>query len=208
MSAPGIEVRPIRQMNASAEFNEVFLGDVRVSDDAVLGAAEDGWRVAMTTLASERSLVGTDWPGFAELRREARAAGLAGDPVTRQRLVEVYTGEQILRFLGYRARTALGRGEPLGALASSINLSFAGHLQRTGDTVLSVLGPRGLLHDGAAAGAATDADWTYLFLTWPCVRIASGTDEIQRNILGERSLGLPAEPRVDKDVPFEDLARA
>ncbi|HZA76678.1 MAG TPA: acyl-CoA dehydrogenase family protein [Acidimicrobiales bacterium] len=199
MSTPGIEVRPISQMNGSSEFNEVFLTDVRVPDDGVLGAVDDGWRVAMSTLASERGLVGTDWPGFSELLDAARAARRTGDPVTRQRLVEVYTGEQLLRFLGYRAKTALGRGEPLGPLASSINLLFASHLKRTGDIVLSVLGPHGLVRDHAGA----DADWTYLFLTWPCVRIASGTDEIQRNILGERALGLPSEPRVDKDVPFE-----
>jgi alkylation response protein AidB-like acyl-CoA dehydrogenase len=179
----------------------VFLTDVRVPDDRVLGAVGEGWRVAMSTLASERGLVGTDWPGFAEVLGAARARGLACDPVTRQRLAEVYTGEQLLRFLGYRAKTALGRGEPLGPLASSINLSFASHLKRTGDVVLSVLGADGLVRDAGAR----DADWTFLFLTWPCVRIASGTDEIQRDILGERALGLPAEPRVDKDVPFRDL---
>jgi alkylation response protein AidB-like acyl-CoA dehydrogenase len=206
MSAPGIEVRPIPQMNGSAEFNEVFLTDVRVPDDNVLGAVDEGWRVAMSTLASERGLVGTDWPGFAELLGAARAAGVANDPVARQQLVEVYTGEQLLRFLGYRAKTALERGEALGAPASSINLSFAGHLKRTGDIVLSVLGPRGLLDDcEPGVDGNGDADWTYLFLTWPCVRIASGTDEIQRNILGERALGLPPEPRADKDVPFRDL---
>ena len=210
MSTPGIEVRPIPQMNGSSEFNEVFLTDVRVADDRVLGAVNAGWRVAMSTLASERGLVGTDWPGFAELLDAARSTGVAGDPVARQRLAEVYTGEQLLRFLGYRAKTALGRGEPLGPLASSINLFFASHLKRTGDIVLSVLGAHGLVHDGdavsgAASDGSSDAGWTYLFLTWPCVRIASGTDEIQRNILGERALGLPPEPRVDKDVPFRDL---
>jgi alkylation response protein AidB-like acyl-CoA dehydrogenase len=155
----------------------------------------------MSTLASERGLVGTDWPGFAELLGAARARGLASDPATRQRLAEVYTGEQLLRFLGYRAKSAPGRGEPLGPLASSINLCFAGHLKRTGDVVLSVLGADGLVRDPGAG----DADWMFLFLTWPCVRIASGTDEIQRNILGERALGLQAEPRVDRDVPFRDL---
>jgi alkylation response protein AidB-like acyl-CoA dehydrogenase len=201
MSAPGIEVRPIQQMNGAAEFNEVFLTDVRVPDDRVLGAVGGGWGVAMSTLASERGLVGTDWPGFAELRAAARARGLANDPVTRQRLAEVYTGEQLLRFLGYRAKTALARREPLGPLASSINLFFAGHLKRTGDIVLSVLGADGLVRHASAV----DVDWPFLFLTWPCVRIASGTDEIQRNILGERALGLPPEPRVDKDVPFSDL---
>ena len=133
----------------------------------------------------------------------ARARGLAGDPVTRQRLAEVYTGEQLLRFLGYRAKTALGRDEPLGPLASSINLFFAGHLKRTGDVVLSVLGADGLVRN--TVDGTGDADWTFLFLTWPCVRIASGTDEIQRNILGERALGLPPEPRVDKHVPSRDL---
>ncbi len=209
MSTPGIEVRPIPQMNGSAEFNEVFLTDVRVPDDRVLGAPGEGWRVAMSTLASERALVGSDWPGFAEVLGAARARGLDRDPVTRQRLAVVYTGEQLLRFLGYRAKTALGRGEPLGHLASSINLLFASHLKRTGDVVLSVLGADGLVRDAGAggvdAGTDADADWVFLFLTWPCVRIASGTDEIQRTILGERALGLPPEARVDKDVPFRDL---
>jgi alkylation response protein AidB-like acyl-CoA dehydrogenase len=202
LSTPGIEVRPIHQMNGLAEFNEVFFSDVAVPDECVLGPVNEGWRVAMTTLANERGLVGTDWLGFDDLVDAARRRSVDSDPVTRQRLVDVFIGEQLLRFFGYRMQTALSRGEPFGPLASSVNLFFAWHLKRTSDIALSLLGGGGL---AVESESSNDAAWQHLFLTAPSVRIASGSDEIQRNSLGERALGLPREPRVDRDVPFREL---
>ncbi|HSS08882.1 MAG TPA: acyl-CoA dehydrogenase family protein [Acidimicrobiales bacterium] len=194
MRAPGIEVRPIRQMNGAAEFNEVFLTDVFVPDHDVVGDVNGGWSVAMTTLASERNLVGTEWLGYAELVSTARAHGLSADPVVRQRLAGAWVGAQLLRLLGFRVRTALTRGEPLGALPSLVNLLFARHLRSTGDLGLALLGPAAQL---ATDGTAPCTGWQHHVLTAPCVRIASGTDEIQLNIVGERALGLPREPRAN-----------
>jgi alkylation response protein AidB-like acyl-CoA dehydrogenase len=199
LDAPGIDIRPIKQINGAAEFNEVFFDDVPVPDDCLLGPVDEGWRVAMTTLANERGLVGTDWPGFDDMVAVARQRGLADHAVTRQRLVDVYIGEQLLRFFGYRMQTALSHGEPFGPLASSVNLFFAGHLKRSADTGLALLEAGALV---AGPDAPYDGLWQHHFLTAPSVRIASGTDEIQRNSLGERALGLPREPRPDKDKPF------
>jgi alkylation response protein AidB-like acyl-CoA dehydrogenase len=193
MRAQGIDIRPIRQMNGAAEFNEVFLSDVFVPDDAVLGDVNGGWLVAMTTLANERNLVGADWPGFEQLVAAARERDLAADPVVRQGIADAWAGSQLLRLFGFRVRTALARGEPLGALPSVINLFFARHLRRTGDLGLRLLGPAGQLLDGRGVGGA--GEWQHHVLTAPCVRIASGTDEIQRTIIGQRILKLPSEPR-------------
>ncbi len=199
VASPGIEIRPIRQINGAAEFNEVFFTDVPVPDDCLLGPVNEGWRVAMTTLANERGLVGTDWPGFDDMVAVARERGLSGHPQTRQQLVDVFIGEQLLRFFGYRMQTALSHGVPFGPLASSVNLFFASHLKRSADTGLALLGAGGL---AAGDDAPYEGLWQHHFLTAPSVRIASGTDEIQRNSLGERALGLPREPRPDKDQPF------
>ena len=192
MRTPGIEVRPIRQLNGAAEFSEVFLDDVAVPDDCVIGPVNEGWRVAMTTLTNERGLVGNDWPGYDEMLAVARERGMTGDGTVRRDLVDVYMGEQLLRFFGYRMQTALSHGEPFGPLASSVNLFFAAHLKRSADVGLSLLGAGALASGG---DAPYEGMWQFNFLTAPSVRIASGTDEIQRNSLGERALGLPREPR-------------
>jgi alkylation response protein AidB-like acyl-CoA dehydrogenase len=192
MSAPGIEVRPIRQINGAAEFSQVFLTDVPVPDDFVIGPVNEGWRVAMTTLTNERGLVGHEWPGFVEMLAVARERGLDRDPTIRQRLADQHIGEQLLRFFGYRMQTALSRGESFGPLASSVNLFFAHHLKRSAELGLALLGAGALT---AGDDAPKEGMWQFHFLTAPSVRIASGTDEIQRNSLGERALGLPREPR-------------
>lgn len=211
MRTPGIEVRPIRQMNGASEFNEVFLTDVELSPGAVLGDVDGGWAVANTMLGTERGLAGDEWPGAEELIEMARRRELAGNPVARQGIAEVFTLEQVLHYLDLRVQSRLGTGRPLGPLASVVNLFFAAYLRRTGEVGASLTGPAmtawpwstDSTAECAAVGGRREkgdgddlaARWRFHLLTAPSVRIASGTDEIQRNILGERALGLPREPR-------------
>ena len=192
MTTPGIEVRPIAQMNGMAEFNQVFLTDVLIPDRAVVGDVHDGWSVANTMLGSERGLAGAEWPGSADMVAVARHRGTSTDPLVRQRIAEAFIGEEILRFLDLRVQTRLTQGASLGPLASIVNLFFADHLRRTGNAAAAVLGPDILVAD---SHTSPEGRWQFHLLTAPSVRIASGTDEIQRNILGERALGLPRQPR-------------
>jgi alkylation response protein AidB-like acyl-CoA dehydrogenase len=192
MRTPGIEISPIPQMNGAAEFNQVFLTDVEVPDHAVIGEVDGGWTVANTMLGSERGLAGDEWPGLPELIEVAQARGLTDDPLVRQNIATTFVGQEILRYLNLRVQSRLGRGEPVGALASIVNLFFADHLRRTANIAASLVGP-GVLTAQPQIGLA--GRWQFHLLTAPSVRIASGTDEIQRNILGERALGLAREPR-------------
>lgn len=192
MGTPGIEVRPIGQMNGMAEFNQVFLTDVFIPARAVVGDVHGGWSVANTMLGSERGLAGSEWPGSADMASIARRRGTSTDPLVRQRIAEAFIGEEILRFLDLRVQTRLAQGARLGPLASIVNLSFADHLRRTGNAAAALLGPDILV---AGSHSTPEGRWQFHLLTAPSVRIASGTDEIQRNILGERALGLPREPR-------------
>jgi acyl-CoA dehydrogenase len=192
MRTPGIDISPIGQMNGAAEFNQVFFTDVVIADDAVLGEVNGGWAVANTMLGSERGLAGDEWPGVAELVEVARSRGLDGDAVARQDIAGVYVRQEIMRYLNLRVQSRMENGEPLGALASVVNLFFADHLRRSGNVAATLLGPQVLTADPQIGLAGR---WQFHLLTAPSVRIASGTDEIQRNILGERALGLPREPR-------------
>jgi alkylation response protein AidB-like acyl-CoA dehydrogenase len=179
-------------MNGMAEFNQVFFTDVFIPEHAVVGDVHDGWSVANTMLGSERGLAGAEWPGSADMVSAARRRGTSTDPLVRQRIAEAFIGEEILRFLDLRVQTRLAQRTPLGPLASIVNLSFADHLRRTGNAAAALLGPDILVADSPTT---PEGRWQFHLLTAPSVRIASGTDEIQRNILGERALGLPREPR-------------
>jgi alkylation response protein AidB-like acyl-CoA dehydrogenase len=191
MTTPGIDIRPLRQMTGAAHFNEVFLTDVRIPRANVLGEVNGGWGVAMTTLANERAFMGGGGPAYSfdDLVGLARRGGRAGDPVVRQRLAAAYTRYQLVRYLGQRAR-----GEPVVGMV--MKLFYAQHLKLLGDLAMAVQGPAALL-----AGAP----WQQQFLSAPSIRIAGGSDEVQRNILGERVLGLPPDIRTDKNVPFRTL---
>jgi alkylation response protein AidB-like acyl-CoA dehydrogenase len=191
-------------MTGAAHFNEVFLSDVRVPDHDRLGDVNDGWRVAQTTLLNERAaiaeLVGAANPawGLAELARAVALDGRPGsrDPRVRQRIAQAYTQGEILRYVGMRIVSAFSRGALPGPEASIAKLAMAELLRSTSDVALGLLGP---------AATAQPDPWVTHFLAAPAVRIAGGSDEVQRNIIGERVLGLPKEPGPPRDTPFRDL---
>jgi alkylation response protein AidB-like acyl-CoA dehydrogenase len=201
MAAAGVEVRPLRQMNGDRHFNEVFLTDAPVSDDDRIGDVGDGWRVAIATLMHERGAMGmgAGGPGRRELLSLARASDL--DAVGRDRVAAVYTRLELGRLTQQRARHAMQGGRRPGPEGSGAKIRGAGTIKALADLALDLQGMAGL------AGAVGEDEWLTLFLTAPSISIRGGTDEIQRNIVGERVLGLPPEPRVDKDVPFSDVPR-
>ncbi|GIU87023.1 MAG: acyl-CoA dehydrogenase [Acidimicrobiia bacterium] len=203
MHSPGVEVRPLRQITGIAHFNEVFLTDVRVPDSHRLGPVDGGWRVAQTMLANERVLIGGGGArtGFGEIVELARRAGTAGDPLVRQELARCYTRLQVLKWLGWRARSRAGGG--LGPEASVLKLAASLRQAADGDLVLALQRAAGML---AGADAHDDGRWQQQFLSQWSSRIGGGTEQIQRNVIGERVLGLPPDVRVDKDVPFRDVA--
>jgi alkylation response protein AidB-like acyl-CoA dehydrogenase len=205
MSTPGIEVRPLRQINGIAHFNEVFLTDVRIPAANVVGTVGGGWSVAQTTLMNERTLIGGGGGiAFADLERLMRATGGARDPLVRQRMVDAFIRIQLLRYLGLRAQTAVSQGRQPGPETSVLKLAVSQHTAATGDLVLALEGAKGML---MGEWAPDEGFWQQYFLGQWSIRIGGGTDQIQRNIIGERSLGLPREKRADKDVPFSALAR-
>ena len=208
LDSPGVEIRPIRQMSGGASFNEVFLDEVRVPDSLRLGSVGDGWKVALTTLAFERATSGSarshehggSWEQVLGL---ARWAGVTGDPVVRQRLAALYTLHRLRGLNGERVAAESEPGAPPGPLHSTAKLQWTHWMSAVSDIVSGILGPR-LVADTGAWGTYA---WTDHVLGAPGYRIAGGSDEIQRNIIGERVLGLPAEPRVDRGIPFNQLRR-
>jgi len=205
MATPGIEVRPLRQISGVAHFNEVFLTDVRVPADHVVGTVDDGWRVARTTLANERNAIGarSGESVAGELLAAARAAGRRCDPVLRQQLVALWVHERIITFLGWRAQTAVDRGEPPGPESSVIKLAYSLHQGEIGEVAMAVLGAEGMRTE---YGNLNEYPLQSRFLMQFMSRIGGGTEQIQRNIVGERILGLPRDPSPDRDRPFRDVA--
>jgi alkylation response protein AidB-like acyl-CoA dehydrogenase len=207
MSSPGIDIRPLRQMTGDAHFSEVFLDEVRVPTANVLGEAGDGWRVAQTTLASERGAIaggsgGADPPGLIAM---AQQLGRAHDPLVRQAIVESHLRGELLRFLRLRTQTALSQGTRPGAEASVMKLAYARLMQQMTNAAIQVQGATGMITDPDLVPRG--GVWTTKLLHSPSLRIAGGSDQIQGNIIGERVLGLPPEARPDKDTPFRDLAK-
>jgi alkylation response protein AidB-like acyl-CoA dehydrogenase len=205
MHSPGIEVRPLKQMTGASHFSEVFFTDVRIPHDRVLGEVNGGWAVAMTTLANERTMMGggSSGPVVTDLIELARACGAHRDPRVRQGLAASWSRAEIMRYLGYRSRTRASHGLPPGPEASVRKVFAAWNLKGNGELALAVQGAAGMLLDGDAPAGGR---WQQSFLGAPSIRIAGGSDEIQRNVMGERVLGLPAEPRVDKHRPFRELS--
>ena len=208
--APGVEVRPIRQMSGGANFNEVFLSDVRLNDlEHRLGPVGDGWRVALTCLGFERDHSGGGGGGhvgggFSQVLAAARHFGRTDEPVVRQDLADLYIQHKVAQFTNRRAAAKLKAGQTPGPEGSLGKLMWTANMTRVSASISRILGP----HLVADTGSWGTYAWAEHVLGAPGYRIAGGSDEIQRNIIGERVLGLPAEPRVDKDVPFSEAQRA
>jgi alkylation response protein AidB-like acyl-CoA dehydrogenase len=196
MHAPGVEVRPLRQMTGGAAFNEVFFDGAWVPDDDRLGEVGGGWRVAITTLSNERAAIGGDGFGGAGLlnfdryRQMVQVFGLADDPVVRQRLADLLIHQRVANYNRQRASANRLAGNPPGPEASIGKLALALQFQRIGEFVSLVLGPK-LVADSGEWGTYA---WAGLLLSVPGYRIGGGTDEVMRNIVAERVLGLPKEP--------------
>jgi len=216
MQAPGVDVRPLRQMTGDAEFNEVYLNDVRLSDDLRLGGEGDGWRVSMTTLMNERVSIG----GGRSSRGSGAIAVAVGvwrstgcdDPARRDRLMKLWVAAEVNRLTNIRAGQMRKAGTP-GPEGSVAKLTFAELNQAISELCVDLMGAEGQLYtdyDGPrreSVGFFT-GDPRYFFLRSRANSIEGGTSEVLRNILGERVLGLPGEPRTDKDLPWRDVPRS
>jgi acyl-CoA dehydrogenase len=206
---PGVEIRPIRQANGAPGFNEISLTDVRIPDAARLGGVNQGWDVALTTLMGERLDLGFRMRGgFPELfdlclQIGAECGRAIDDPAIRSRLAHWAARSSGVRFTGYRTLTALSRGERPGPESSIGKLAIGADMQAMAEFALDLLGTGGIVSDPALA--PDRARIQALLLRSPATRIEGGTDEILRNIIAERVLGLPADLRVDKDVPFSEI---
>jgi alkylation response protein AidB-like acyl-CoA dehydrogenase len=205
MEAPGVEIRPIRQMSGGASFNEVFLSGVRVPDRLRIGRPGQGWEVATTTLVFERTASGggnrRKGGTFDDVLALARSLGRTGDPLVRQRLADLYVRTALRAATVDRvARASAGGGRP-GPEASLTKLMASDLLTRTGQTAAELMGAR----ISADTGEPDTFAWTQHLLGAPGYRLAGGTDQIQRNLIGERVLKLPGEPRTDR-VPFSQLS--
>jgi len=196
MHAPGVEVRPLRQMTGGASFNEVFFDEVRIPDSHRLGDVDGGWTVALTTLMNERAAIGGGGTGLSHLGAErftamARHFGVDRDPLVRQALADVYTRVRVASYTSQRAMAKIRAGQLPGPEMSIAKLALTSNMQRVASLVGEVLGPRLVADDGSWGAYA----WSEFLLGVPGMRVAGGTDEIMRNIVGERVLGLPKEPR-------------
>ncbi|CAA9474961.1 MAG: Acyl-CoA dehydrogenase, long-chain specific [uncultured Solirubrobacteraceae bacterium] len=201
MDAPGVTIRGLRQISGEAEFNEVFLDDVELGPDSVVGGVGNGWGTALTVLMFERLTIGLGSEGmgyrpdrFAAV--VAADAAAAADTDVRQRLGELSTELLAIRFQSYRTLTALQKGQIPGPESGLAKVTTVNAAVAAGDLIADVLGPEAL---------DEDSEWAYMISFLPGLKSAGGTESILRNTVGERVLGLPPEPRLDKGVPFSEL---
>ena len=197
-TAPGVEYRPIRQMSGASEFCEDFLDGVRAPVFNVIGGLNNGWRVAMTTLGHERggsaaTLHLAYEREFWDLVETARKRGSSTDSLIRQKLAWAYTQVELMRFTGLRTLAQVAAGRPPGAEASVAKLFWSEYHKRLGEIAMDIEGADGMLRP--AGDGYPVSGWQNVFLSSRAGTIYSGTSEIQRNIIGERALGLPREPR-------------
>jgi alkylation response protein AidB-like acyl-CoA dehydrogenase len=205
MEAEGIEIKPIKQINGASHFNEVFFSDVRVPDSFRVGAVGNGWAVAITTLMHERASIGGGTGGLRveDLLRVAQENEMEGRPAiedsgVRQRIADLCVRATGLKYTGYRTLTALSRGQTPGPEASIGKLVGAPLLQNVASLGVEIQGLAGTVMEGTTS-------WQEGYLQAPGLRLAGGSDEILRNIIAERVLRLPPEPRVDKAIAFRDI---
>jgi alkylation response protein AidB-like acyl-CoA dehydrogenase len=198
LHTPGIEVRPLRQITGAAHFNEVFLSDVRVPAENVVGEVDAGWGPARAVLAHEASTIGggnAAAKGYDALVELAQASGQNTDPMFRQRLADAYAREQILGYLRQRIQASVRAGKPPVVDGSVLKVLWAEARGDRAELGVALLGAGGALMD----------DWPVMLLEKFSGTIGGGTSEVHRNMIGERALGLPAEPRVDRDVTYREL---
>ncbi len=225
MESPGVEVRPLYQITGEAEFNEVFFNDVRIPHEQMLGKEGQGWRVAITTLMNERVAIGGGGSkkkgggAISQLLklwrdRDQAALSKSQEAILRDRVTRMYIEQELLRLTSMRAGAAQKSGNP-GPEGSVSKLFQAESNKRLWETAIDVLGASGLSFEAGyelrQVGEATNTPEglaKYQFLRSRANSIEGGTSEIMKNILGERVLGLPGEPRVDKDVAWKDVPRS
>ena len=216
MTAPGVDVRPLRQLTGEAEFNEVFLTDVRIPDRDRIGQVGEGWKVAQGTLMNERVAI-----GGAGMPREGGMIGLVArawrqhperrSPGLHDRLVRLWADAEVARLASLRLRQQLAAGQP-GPEGSAAKVTFARLNQEISGLDVELAGPDGLRYDDWSMRRPAHAEFLgrdpgFRYLRAKGNSIEGGTSEVLRNIIAERVLGLPSEPRVDKDVPWKDLPR-
>jgi alkylation response protein AidB-like acyl-CoA dehydrogenase len=209
MKSPGVEIKPIKQANGQSEFNEVYFTDVRISDAQRLGAVGDGWNVSLTTLMNERMSIGANVAtGFPELFEFANTLMLDDGPAidnaaVRSKLANWAVRASGLKYTSFRAISALSKGERPGPENSIGKLVAGSMIQDVATYAIDLQGAAGVMSgaDDADAGGKFQA----MLLRSPATRVEGGTDEILRNIIAERVLGLPGDIRVDKDVPFNKI---
>ena len=207
MRAPGVEIRPLRQMTGGASFNEVFFNEVRVPDDHRLGDVNNGWNVALTTLMNERAAIGAGGGGggginiYGRVIEMVKAFGLNTDPIIRNDLANLVIHQRVAGYNNQRAMDKIKAGQLPGPEMSIAKLAGTLNTLRLGAFLSKVLGPR-LIADSGEWGTYA---WSQLILGAPGGRIAGGSDEVMRNIVGERVLGLPKDAGIDSKSPFRDL---
>jgi alkylation response protein AidB-like acyl-CoA dehydrogenase len=222
MDQPGVEVRPIININGRHDFNEVFFTDARCPADHVIGGVNDGWRIANALLGFERGDGATTISlrfrdELDRLIAVARERGAADDPTVRQRLMRAHTSVELMRYLGMRTLSSSLKGHQPGPESSIVKLLWSEHHKRLTELALDVIGPDAMVPSGRDAANAINTDepgspfstkaWVTTFLGARPGTIYAGSSEVQRNIVGERILGLPKEPRADEG-PWSRTLRA
>ncbi len=209
MKTPGLQVRPIKVMSGEAELNEVFLDNVHIPDTQRVGAVNGGWKVVISTLMNERAALGSgtglSWRDVMRLAAQTPAweGSAIDDPAFREWLADYYVNVEAIRLLSFRTLTSLSRGEAPGPASSAGKLLWSNKTQEMASEAVDLQGHFGLL-DGSD-DALLHGAFQHRFLWAPGLRLGGGTDEIMKNIIAERVLGLPADIRVDKDVPFREI---
>jgi alkylation response protein AidB-like acyl-CoA dehydrogenase len=204
MKQKGVEVRPIHQASGARDFNEVYFTDVRIPDSDRLGPVGDGWKVALVTLMNERLAVGgSPGPDWDDIMKFARDHGIMTDQAFREKLADWFVAAQGYKLTKFRTQTALSRGQTPGPENSIGKIITANHLQDICNSAIELQDHFGIMTETDRMPG--DGIYQQSFMWAPGLRIAGGTDEILKNILAERVLGLPQEVRVDKDLPFDQM---